>query len=78
MKKLSMYIFSGLVVFWIGFSACSRGEDVETDKGKIEKFTDQVADDAVQGIKAPLNKARAVQDMADKRVQALDNPSNEE
>ncbi len=78
MKKLFMYILSVLVVFWIGLSACSRGEDVEPEKGKIEKFTDQIADDAVQGIKAPINKARAVQDMADKRVKALDNPSNEE
>ena len=78
MKKLSMYIFSVLVVFLIGFSACSKGSEVEAEKGKIEKFTDQIADDAVQGIKAPINKARAVQDMADKRVQALDNPSNEE
>jgi hypothetical protein len=78
MRKLFMYIFSVSVVFWIGLSACSRGEDVETEKGKIEKFTDQIADDAVQGIKAPINKARAVQDMADKRVKALDNPSYEE
>ena len=78
MKKLLMYIFSALVVFWIGFSACSRGEDVEPEKGKIEKFTDRIANDAVQGIKAPINKARAVQDMADKRVKALDKPTKEE
>ena len=78
MQKLSVYIFSALVVFWIGFSACSKGEEVETEKGKIETFTDQIADDAVQGIKAPINKARAVQAMSDKRVNALDNPSNEE
>ena len=56
MKKLPVYIFSVSVVFWIGFSACSKGGDVETEKGKIEKFTDQIADDAVQGIKAPLIK----------------------
>jgi len=78
MKKLSMYIFSVLAVLWIGFTACSKGEEVDSEKGKIERFTDQIADDAVQGIKAPINKARAVQDMAAKRVQAFDNPSNEE
>lgn len=78
MKKILMYILSALVVIWIGFSACSRGGDVEPEKGKIEKFTDQLADDAVQRIKAPINKARAVQDMAKKRVKALDSPSNEE
>ncbi len=78
MKKLLMYTFSVFVVFCIGFSACSKGEEVEPEKGRIERFTDQVADDAVQGIKAPINKARAVQDMAQKRVNALDNPSNEE
>ena len=78
MKKLLMYIFSAFVVFCISFSACSRGEDVEHEKGEIEKFTDQIADDALQGIKAPINKARAVQDIADKRVKALDNPTSDE
>ena len=76
MKKLLMCIFSVLVVFWIGFSACSRSEDVEPEKGKIKNVTDQIADDAVQGIKSPINKARAVQGMADKNVKALDNPYN--
>jgi len=78
MKKLLVYIFSVVVVLGIGSSACSRGEEVESEKGKIEQFTDQIADDAVQGIKAPINKARAVQDRANKRTQALDNPSDRE
>ena len=78
MKKVLMCILSVLVVFWIGFSACSKSEEVETEKGKIEKFTDQIAEEALQGIKTPINKARAVQDMADKNVKALDNPYGEE
>ena len=78
MEKLFMCSLSILVVFWIGFSACSRGGDVEHEKGEIEKFTDQIAYDALQGIKVPINKARAVQDMADKRVDALDNPTSDE
>ena len=78
MKKLFMVTFSVLAVFCMGFCACSKGEDAEPEKGKIERITDQVAADAVQGIKAPINKARAVQDMANKRVRALDNPAGEE
>jgi len=78
MKKLLMYTFSVFVVFCFGFSACSKKNEMEPEKGRIERITDQVADDAVQGIKAPINKARAVQDMAQKRVQDMDNPSQEE
>ena len=78
MKKLCIYFFMIVSVLCIGFSACSKGEDVESEKGKIEKITDQIAEDAVQGIKAPINKARAVQDMAEKRVKGLDNLPDEQ
>ena len=78
MKNLFMYLAVVLSVLCIGFSACSKGEEVESEKGKIEKITDQIAEDAVQGIKAPINKARAVQDMAEKRVKGLDNLPDEQ
>ena len=77
MKNLFMYLAVVLSVLCIGFSACSKGEEVESEKGKIEKITDQIAEDAVQGIKAPINKARAVQDIAEKRVKGLENLPDE-
>ena len=78
MKKLCIYFFMIVSVLCIGFSACSKGEDVESEKGKIEKITDQIAEDAVEEIKAPINKARAVQDMAEKREKGLDNLPDEQ
>lgn len=78
MKNLFMCFVMALSVLCISFSACSKGEDVESEKGEIEKITDQIAEDAVQGIKAPINKARAVQDMAEKRVKGLDNLPDEQ
>ena len=62
-----MYFFLVLSVLCFGFSACAKGEEVDAEKGEIEKITDQIAEDAVQGIKGPINKARAVQDMAEQR-----------
>jgi len=78
MKRLFMCFVPVLFVFGMGFCACSQAPEEEPEKGKIEKITDQVAADAVEGIKAPINKARAVKDMSDKRVQGLGSPSSEE
>jgi len=77
MKNLFMYFVMLLSLLCIGLSACAKGEEVEPEKGEIEKITDQIAEDAVRGIKDPINKARAVQDMEGKRLEDLDNPLDE-
>ena len=78
MKKKFMYFVMVLSVLCIGFSACSKGEDVESEKGEIEKITEQIAEDVVQGIKVPINKARVVQDREGKRQEDLDNLLDEQ
>jgi hypothetical protein len=78
MKNFFMYFVMVLSVLCIGFSACSKGEEVESEKGEIEKITEQIAEDAVQGIKVPINKARAVQDMEGKRQEDLDSMLDEQ
>ena len=46
-------------------AACSApSETDDEEKGGIEQFTDEVARDATNTIKRPLNKARGVQDIA--------------
>ena len=53
--------------FWaaLGLAACSSpSETDDEEKGGIEKFTDDVARDATNTIKRPLDKARGVQDIA--------------
>ena len=78
MKNFFMYFVMVLSVLCIGFSACSKGEEVESEKGEIEKITEQIAEDAVQGIKGLINKARAVQDMEGKRQEDLDSMLDEQ
>ena len=78
MKNLFMHFVMLLSVLCIGFSACSKGEEVKSEKGEIEKITDQIAEDAVQGIKVPINKARTVQDIEGKRLEDLDNLLDEQ
>ena len=78
MKKVFMYFVTVLSVLCIGFSACSKGEDVESEKGEIEKITEQIAEDVVQEIKVPINKARVVQDREGKRQEDLDNLLDEQ
>jgi hypothetical protein len=51
---------------------------VESKKGEIEIITEQIAEDAVQGIKVPINKARAVQGMEGKRQEDIDNLLDEQ
>ena len=78
MKNLFIYFVVVLSVLCIGVSACSKAGDTESEKGEIEKITEKIAEDAVQGIKGPINKARAVQDMTEKRVEGLDNLHDEQ
>ena len=49
----------------LGFAACSApNETDEEEKGSIEQFNHEVARDATNTIKRPLDKARGVQDIA--------------
>ena len=79
MNKLLTYLT--IVVFsavCITFSACSKKDSSETEKGSIEKFTDQVAEDAVKGINSPINKARSLQDRTEKRLEGIGEVSEQQ
>ena len=47
-------------------------EDMEPEKGKIEKMTDRTADVIVEKIKTPIDRARSVKDMEKKRMRGID------
>ena len=49
----------------LSLAACSAPDNEE--KGGMEQFTDEVARDATDAIKRPLDKARGVQDIARER-----------
>jgi hypothetical protein len=72
MKKLLIYSVMVLFIFCMGLSACSKKEEGEPEKGKIEKMTDDAADAIVTRIKTPINRAKATKEAEDARVRALD------
>jgi hypothetical protein len=52
--------------------ACSGGNRSDSEKGKIEKFTEQVGKGAAEGIKKPIDKARKIDEMAKERIKNLE------
>jgi len=72
MKKILIYPAIALFLLSIIFLACSKGEDVESEKGKIERMTDHTADIIVEKIRTPIEKARSVRDMEEDRMRGID------
>ncbi len=67
---LSAVIICSLLVLPSG---CSKnGEQQAEEKGAIEKMTDQAAETAVKRIRTPQDKARASQNLGDKRLEEMD------
>jgi hypothetical protein len=73
MRKLMTYLVMALVVFSIGFFACSKKEEVEPEeKGAIEKMTDEVAHTAVKKIRTPIDQAHSARAIEEERAKAMD------
>ena len=66
-----------LVVCSLLFFGCSKGEDVEPKKGAIEEMTDHAADVIVEKIKTPIDKAKSLKDMEQKRMKGVDEALNQ-
>ncbi len=79
MKRILIYPVAALIALCLNFSACSKSEEVvsEKEKGKVEKITDQVAKDAVKGMNSAINKAKVLQKKMDEKTKALDETSSE-
>jgi hypothetical protein len=72
MKKLYVYFIIAISVFWLSFSACSKGKEEESGKGTVEKMTDRAAETAVKKIKTPIDKARTAQEKESERTKAME------
>jgi hypothetical protein len=73
--KISLnYCCIALVGCCLAFSACSRNEELEREKGSIEKMTDDAADAIGTRIRTPIDQARSVQGMARERLKRTDKP----
>ncbi len=60
------------------FCSCSGGNNPDPDKGSIEKLTEQAGKEAAEAIKKPIDKARNIDDLAQKRLRNLDQPADQE
>jgi hypothetical protein len=76
MGKTLIYIFVGILLSILIFSACSK-ENAETEKGAIEEFTERTGREAAENIKRPLDKARALQEKSAENVSRSDSLLNE-
>jgi len=72
MRSVLTYLVATLVVFSIGFSACSKKEEAEPEKGAIKKMTDEVAHTAVKKIRTPIDQAHSARAAEEERAKAMD------
>jgi hypothetical protein len=72
MRNLLTCLAVALVVFSIGLHGCSKKEEAETEKGAIEKMTDEVAHTAVKKIRTPIDQAHSAKAVEEERAKAID------
>ena len=80
-KKLMMV---GAIIFFIACTvllACSNGNDaepeLESQKGVIEEMTDKAAQEAINRIRTPLDKARSAANQEQDRLINMDESLND-
>ena len=65
-------LFAGLLLW-----SCSNRSGEESEKGAIRKMTDQVAHDLSHKMRDPIDKARAVKDLEEERLNDLEDTAEE-
>lgn len=58
--------------FLAGGPGCTQQQGDEGEKSGIEALTEEAGREAAEAIKKPINRARAVEDLAKKHVQEMD------
>ncbi len=61
------YVLPILLLTGMVFLGCPDKKTAESEKGRIEKWTDKTAEKAVDALQGPIDKARAVKGQADDR-----------
>lgn len=76
MKRNALTIFFVLILAGTMLFACARNEE-ESGPGAIEKLTDETADEIVDTIKTPINKAHSAKNTSKDRMKNIDDAVNE-
>ncbi len=77
MKKRLIYFTMTLLFAGLSLWACSDNSGGEPEKGAIKQMTDQVAKDLVHQIRSPINKARAVKEREEDRLNDWEDTAEE-
>ena len=77
MKKLLLSYTIFLLLASVSLWGCSGNSGEESEKGAIRKMTDQVAHDLSHKIRSPIDKARAVKDQEEERLNDLEDAAEE-
>ena len=77
MTKKLLYFTIALLFAGLALGACSNNSDGEPEKGAIKQMTDQVAKDLVNHIRSPINKARAVKELEEDRLNDWEDTAEE-
>jgi hypothetical protein len=77
MKILKICFFISQAVVLLLTISCSSSDE-SNEKGVIEKKQDEIAQDAVDSIKDPLERAKAVGDLANERTQQIEEAEKQE
>jgi len=68
MKKLFLYFTAALLFCGLCLVGCSGDSAEEPEKGAIRKMTDEVAHDLSHKMRSPIDKARALKDREEDRL----------
>jgi hypothetical protein len=71
MKRNAIIILFVLILAGTMLFGCERNEE-QTEPGAIEKLTEETADEIVDKIKTPLNKARSAKNTGEDRMKDIE------
>ncbi len=72
MKKIFLCIMAALCICSTMLLSCSKNEDAETEKGTIDKMTEEAGKEMAGSISGPLEKAREAQELVEKNYRDME------
>lgn len=72
MTRKFLYLSMAMVMLAVPLWSCSGGSDGESEKGAIRQMTDQVADEMVDRMRSPIDKARSARDQGEDHLGDLE------
>ena len=77
MKKLLLF-FLAVLFPAAALYACSEKKEPKSERGAIEKMTDQASEDIGNRIRTPLEQARSVKDQEEDRLREMESAVKED